>query len=253
MTTTHLSHEKRSEILRNVGKLLPHTSSNEISERYDEIFLKYAPTFTELVLKQIIKHPKITKENFQIGDYKVNDLLPTFQYLFIPIDKIYMPKLVQDWNGRVATWGEQHAYYTNDRHTHIQLQLQTPLRLPICHKYSKFDSNGSQNANLHNQIDMSGDMLDLFIEFNQEATNAQQTTLKHNRLIELTATLLKKFTTTKQLTNAWPEIESFIPVNYLGKSIRQKKAKPVPLSEKEKQWIQEISKELLIQKMIKGI
>ena len=248
MATTHLSYDKRNEIMRNVGKLIPHTSSSNLESEYNKKFNVIAEKFANLALQQIIKNKEILSQNPNIIGYNPKELFPAFEELYFAIPKIYMPSTSAEYYNN-STWGDNYTYQSEDIN-YIHIPLKNEIYLPHCHKFSRYNSNLSKTNNL---ITLKGELLDIYIQFIESTQPTITNAVKHNKIREQLSTLLNKFTTTKQLTDTWPQMESFIPPEYLSKAIRQKKAKKVPLTLIETNQINAINKEILIQKMLKGI
>ena len=248
MATTHLSYAKRDEIMRNVGKLIPHTSSHDLTKIYDTEFKKIEPQFLKLALPQIIRNKELLNSNATLEGYERHELFKAFEEIYFAIPKIYTPSTAAQHHEN-STWGDSHACNNNECNF-ICVDLQKPAHLPICHTFHRY---GNDKTTKYNKIHLEGELLDLNTNFIKNALPIAEAALKHNKMYLDLQKFLQKFTTTKQLTDTWPEIETFIPPEYLSKAIKQKKAKKVALNLSEKNRINEINKELFIQKMMKGM
>lgn len=242
MATTHLSYGKREHIMRNVGKIIPHTPITTLYNRIDTAFEPFTEKFTELALQQIIKDPAILNPNFKVLGYHHHELFHPFKELHFGIPAIYLPKLEG-----TNYWGDQHHYRTGEK-GFIEIKLKHTLYLPRIHEFNRYGDTIKINP-----INLEGELLNLFIKFIKTSQPLIAEAQKHNKIRQDLSHILDLFTTTKQLTDTWPDIESFIPPEYLHKSIRQKKAKRVPLTLEQLKRINEINKELLIQKMLTGL
>ena len=245
MASIRMSYELRRRIMDNVGKYLPCADHYKIRRDVDKIFLTYTNRFQQLALKQILPEKFLKPHHSTFLGYTTEEFLSPFTSLGFVIPSIYLPKL-PDNNG-LTCWGE-HGW-RNPNLSLVKVNLHTKLHIPHTHKCSIYDDNFRSHRNTLNP---SEDLLDLFDQFAVKTNSYLEPLAKHNTMYHQLLTLLQKFHTTKQLTDAWPEIEAFIPSDYLSDSIRQKKAKKVPLTLEELKQINQINKELLIQKLLKN-
>ena len=106
MATTHLSSDKRNEIMRNVGKLLPHTSSYKLAAVNNTALEIYKEEFVKLSLDQIIKDPIILTNDYTIESYNKHQVFTHFTELHIAVPKLYVPQTKDQYNNTVPTLGE---------------------------------------------------------------------------------------------------------------------------------------------------
>lgn len=240
-----MSSELRRRIMYRVGDYLPSADPFKVKRHVSKIFLKYTADFERLAVKEIIPTQFLGETTPIIPGYETNEFLKHFSSLSFIVPTIYLPSIPEQTTK--SGWAE--SGWRNTDLSIIDIRLGRSLYLPHVHECSPYDDHLRTHRN---NFTPSGEVLELLekfaIETNTYIEPLQKFSLLHHQLREL----LNKFHTTKQLTDAWPEIESFIPSEYLADSIRQKKAKKVPLTLEELKQINAISKELLIQKMLKG-
>ena len=238
-----MSQYLRSRIMRNAGKYIPRGDQYEAKKEITSIFRKYSSSFERLAVKQIIPEQFLQTDLPTIKGYSPKEVLQHFEKLSFIIPTIYLPRITND--PLKESWAT--TSWSNDDLVIIDIKLGKGLYLPRVHDYNTYDDNIAAHRN---NIVPDDELLLLLEQFATEANAYLDHLAKHTELYYQLFQLLHKFHTTKQLTDAWPEIEAFIPSEFLSESIKQKKAKKVSLSEIELNQIDAISKELLIQKML---
>ncbi len=229
MESKLLNHNKRRVILHNIGGLFPRTP-NYAADNLINREIKESKEIQRLIVKDIIKNQTILSLPTILG-YTKEELLTAVHSITIQIPEIYR----SDYQRQGTAAG------------YINIKLEKTIYLPHCHTINNYNPNTTR---IHNTLKLDSDeLLDLWIKL-MTRVDKKIAKLKVNNQVHLLAQeIIFKCKSVKQLLNTWPELEVFIPPQYLQAVTKQKRAVKIHLAQKFESTIQEANKQILIRKL----